>query len=242
VAVRTILISDPRSYRPGVTRATAALLRALVVGLVVTLAVSVSPAVPAAAAQPTLRVVLDTVVALVALLLAYLVYGRFLLTRRTADLLLVFGLALAGLLNATVAVAPQQGRLGEGGLTLLAWGPPVGRVGVAAVFALAALWPAESRVHLRRPVPVMAAACLAVIAVVVGGLTAAAELLPASAVPDLDARGPVLSTGGTAGLVAATGVLGCVLYGVAAAGFRLRRDPLAAPPCGGAGGGAIARG
>jgi signal transduction histidine kinase len=217
-----------QTYGSSVSRANVALWPAVALGVLVTLLVSVFPGVPAAASLPTLRVVLDTVVSLVALLLAYLVYGRFLLRRQPGDLVLVFGLGLSAVLNATLAVAPQLGAHGPLALTLLAWGPLVGRVVVAVIFVVAAWTPLVRRPARPHPALVVVTACLVVTMLVVGVIVAAAHLLPASAVPDLDPRGPVLRTAGSGGLVAALGLLGAVLFALGAAGFRRRRgDPLA---------------
>ena len=211
------------------TRASAALWPAVALGALVTLLVSVFPAVPAAASLPTLRVVLDTVVSMVALLLAYLVYGRYLLRRRAGDLVLVFGFGLSAVLNASVAVAPQLGAQGPVALTLLAWGPLVGRVVVAVIFVVAAWAPAVRRPALAHSALVVVAGCLAVTMLVVGAIVAAAHLLPASAVPDLDPRGPVLRTAGSGGLIAVVGLVGAVLFALSAVGFRRRSDDPLAP-------------
>lgn len=73
------------------------------------------------------------------------------------------------------------------------------------------------------------AGVLGVTVLLIGGIAATAPLLPASAVPDLDPRGPVLRTAGSGAVVAALGLLGCALHAAAAVGFHRRGRDLLSP-------------
>lgn len=203
--------------------------RPLAAGLLVTGLVTALPVVPAASEQPVLRVVLDTSVALVALLLAYLLYGRYLLQRRLSDLALATTLALSAVVNAGLAVAPQLAPDTPGGLTLLAWGPACGRLAVAAGFAAVALLPVEKALVVRRPGVTATAIAVATAGAIAASLLAAAALLPVSTVPDLDPSSPVVRIDGHEGLLAVLRWTSAALYLFAAAGFSRRRDdPLGA--------------
>jgi signal transduction histidine kinase len=92
------------------------------------------------------------------------------------------------------------------------------------VILLAAWWPADRLSSRRAPALVLVGGPLCVTVLLLGGLAALAPLLPASAVPDLDPRGPVLGTVGIGGVVTALGLLGCGLHAAAAVGFRRRGD------------------
>lgn len=201
--------------------------KAVLAGVSITVLVAALPFVPAATEQPVLRVVVDTVVALVACLLAYLLYGRYLLRRRLVDLLLAGALALAAVVNGGLAVAPQLVPETAGGLTLLAWGPASGRLVVAAGFAAAALLPPSRTVKVRHPGWLLVTGAVAVGGLIAVLLVSAAGVVPGSAVADGDTTAPTLqAVGPEAGLVSLRW-LAAALYLVAAVGFSRRgADPL----------------
>jgi hypothetical protein len=62
-------------------------------------------------ANPSLRVVVETATTLVALLAAYLVFGRYRLSRRTSDFVLVCALELIALRSIFFAAHPAVGRV-----------------------------------------------------------------------------------------------------------------------------------
>ena len=88
--------------------------------------------------SPSLHLVLDSVDACVALLVAYLLYGRFLRSRRSQDLLLAQGLFLLGVAGLGTTLLVELVPPGQVG-TLDVWLPQVLRVTAALLVVTAAL-------------------------------------------------------------------------------------------------------
>jgi signal transduction histidine kinase len=106
-------------------------------GAVVTVAIVAVPDLAFGFRSPSGHLVLDSVDACVAALLAYLVYGRFLRSRRLQDLLLAQGLAVLALAGLVLSYA--TGLLtGSAEATLDVWLPLAVRVIGALTFAAAA--------------------------------------------------------------------------------------------------------
>lgn len=86
-------------------RAVTLTLSAWAVGLIVNAAILGSPYLVFGYRSPALHLVLDSVDACIAFLVAYLIYGRFLRTRRLQDLLLAEGFFLLGLTGILLSLA-----------------------------------------------------------------------------------------------------------------------------------------
>src|SRR5215217_2518071 len=87
----------------------------LVVCAVVPVAVVSLPFVGFAYRAPALHVSLETANALIALLVAYLVYGRFRVSRRLQDLLLSMALCTVAAANLLLTALPTALAFGQGG-------------------------------------------------------------------------------------------------------------------------------
>jgi signal transduction histidine kinase len=155
VAAITRRRSGPPAGRAADRTARDARLVTLAAAAVCTLVTALGFLPPPAArsyANPSLRVVLETATTLVALLAAYLVFGRYRLSRRTSDFVLVCALELIALRSiffaAHPAVAPEE--LG----IFATWAQVAAAVAGAAAFAAGAFAP-DSRIRHRRRVAVV---------------------------------------------------------------------------------------
>lgn len=109
-----------------------------VLGAIVTVVIVSTPGLTFGFRSPSGHLVLDSVDACVAALLAYLVYGRFLRSRRLQDLLLAQGLALLAIAGLVLSYVTAR-LAGSTDASLDVWLPLAIRVVGAAVLAAAAL-------------------------------------------------------------------------------------------------------
>jgi signal transduction histidine kinase len=134
---------------------------------------------------PSLRVALETASAMIALVAAYLVYGRFLRSRRVDALLLAFALGVLAASNLFLAVL------------IAAWPNGYGRLVAAAasltgalLLAAAALAPALPLVRARRAAARLAVTGLLLFGTLVGLLLLAVHFFPPELGLSSDGRGP----------------------------------------------------
>ena len=134
---------------------------------------------------PSLRVALETAAAMIALVAAYLVYGRFLRSRRVDALLLAFALGVLAASNLFLAVL------------IAAWPNGYGRLVAAAasltgalLLAAAALAPALPLVRARRAAGRLAVTGLLLFGTLVGLLLLAVHFFPPELGLSSDGSGP----------------------------------------------------
>ena len=154
-------------------------------GAAATVAVLAAPPLRFAYEAPSLRVALETASAMIALVAAYLVFGRFLRSRRVDALLLAFALGVLAASNLCLAVL------------IAVWPNDYARLVAAAgsltgalCLAAAALAPALPLVRARRAVGSLAVTGLVVFGALVGLLLLAVHFFPPDVGLVTDGRGP----------------------------------------------------
>lgn len=200
---------------------------AAVAGAAITAAVVVTPGLYFAYDRPSLHLVLETTEALIAILVVFLLIGRLRQTRRLADAVLVYALAVLGATNLVGTLLTSF--FEQPGEVLRTWGPLATRLLGAVAFAVAAFVPVS---RLNRPNSVRGVIWAAVLTVAAGvgigyWLTPLLPDLVGALQPRSDLRS-VFLTGHP--LVAATQLVSALLFAAAAFGFTRRaeqqRDPL----------------
>lgn len=191
------------------------------VGLGLTGAVVVLPFVRLAYRLPEAHVLIDTAVGMVALLLAYLLYGRYVLTGERSDWVLAGFLAVSGLANVVLsAVAHALSTTGD--LTFASWAPVSGRLLAAFGFCVAAVGGSRGVDDPRRRGGLLALDAVAATAVAAAVVAATARWLPNPIDPGLSplasTRPVFVGSGLTVGVQSVT----ALLYAVAAVGFAHR--------------------
>ncbi|HWN20983.1 MAG TPA: sensor histidine kinase [Gaiellaceae bacterium] len=180
-----------------------------------TVAVLAAPQLRFAYEAPSLRAALETASAMIALVAAYLVYGRFLRSRRVDALLLAFALGVLAASNLFLAVLVAAWPNGYGRLVAAA-----GSLTGALLLAAAALAPALPLPRARRAVARIAVTGLVLFGALVGLLLLAVHFYP----PDVsvvsgDARGPKVES--NRGLIPMH-VVWIAAFAVATIGFARR--------------------
>ena len=150
-----------------------------------TIAVLAAPQLRFAYEAPSLRAALETASALIALVAAYLVYGRFLHSRRVDALLLAFALGVLAASNLFLAVLVAAWPDGYGRLVAAA-----GSLTGALLLAAAALAPAQPLVRARRAVARLAVVGLVLFGAIAGLLLLAVHFFPPDVGLVSDGRGP----------------------------------------------------
>jgi hypothetical protein len=164
-----------------------------------------------------LHVMLETVSSLVALLVALLVYGRFRLSSRADELLLICSLAVVAAANLVLAAIPTALAL-SGQNVGTTWAPLVTRVVASLLLVAAAVTSPRTRIRDHRALPTMLLLAafitgLAVVALLVGN-----DIPPLVDPHDVPIAGtrPALTVHPVA-IVMET--LNCALYATAAVAF-----------------------
>ena len=192
------------------------------------LAISVIPSFGFATQSEALIVSIETTASLVAILAAFLVLGRYLLTRSLQDLALLGALVLLALTNVAFTLVPLL--LDEPATPFTTWAPVAGRALAAVGFAAAALIP-----DVRVPSPRRGAVAMVLGSAALLGLVGAGIALLGDALPTAAEAGPSPAASDEADLDSAPGLLVLqlvmlLLYMAAAAGFvqraRRTRDEL----------------
>jgi len=150
-----------------------------------TVAVLAVPQLRFAYEAPSLRAALETASAMIALVAAYLVYGRFLRSRRVDALLLAFALGVLAASNLFLAVLIAAWPNGYGRLVAAA-----GSLAGALLLAAAALAPALPLLRARRAVGRLAVTGLVLFGTLVGMLLLAVHFFPPDVGLVSDGRGP----------------------------------------------------
>jgi signal transduction histidine kinase len=161
--------------------------------------------------SPASHLVLETVDACIAVLLAYLVYGRFRRSGSRQDLLLLQGLALLGVANASLVLTLANSHWVD---VLGVWLPPPLRVVGTLLIAAAALLPRRQvRSAWQRWVAVPLVSLVLVVALVV--------LWQRDRLPHVDRLGPPSGSHDNPGLLA-TQVVTLLAFAAAAAAFTVQ--------------------
>jgi signal transduction histidine kinase len=147
----------------------------------VTAAVVFLPFLSFAYRAPALHVALETADAIIALIVGYLVYGRFQLSRRMQELLLVLALVTVAVANLALTALPSALTLASGD-EVNRWAALGARTLGTLLLLLAALVPPTVLVHRRTAVGLSAAVAAVVVAVGAGGVLFA-DLLPPTVDP-----------------------------------------------------------
>lgn len=197
-------------------------LAAVAVGMALTAVTSLAPFIHFAYYSPSVHLVLETSAALVALLAAYLLFGRFKISRRATDLALIYPLGLFAANNLFVSLIPLISDV-VGANRLREWTPAVVRIIAAATFAIAAFVPPRTIISPVGAARFVAAACLgtlSVVAMIVGFL---AGVLPQAFPPEAfeTTRFPTLAGHP---LLLGTYAAAVLLFALASVGFARAAD------------------
>jgi signal transduction histidine kinase len=149
---------------------------AFALALLGALAIAVVPGLGFATRSGALAAGIDTAASLIAALAAYLVLGRYMLSRGLRDLALVGALTLLALTNAAFSLAPALLEEDPGRFTT--WAPVLGRLLAALGFAVAAGLPDLRLASPRRGGAAMVALATAVLAAVAGLVALLGTSLP----------------------------------------------------------------
>ena len=184
---------------------------------VFTFAVVALPFVRFAYRAPALHVVLETANALVALFVGYLVYGRFMQSRKLQELLLVLALCTVALANLALTALPSAVTM-AGDDEFSRWAAVAIRLLGTVLLTAAALSSPALRIRRRRATGLVLVLAGVVLAVALAGFVWG-NRLPVAVDPAVrldDATAPLLVAHPT---VLAAQALGVVLYGIAAVAF-----------------------